>query len=223
VADHEAAPGPDDSPVPVPADAADPDRFRRAVAAIDAANGQDPTSMTFRGVTLPKELLHARLMTAWLHRLDPDAGELPHLAARAHHFRRWTRPRADYPVGRSGYLRWRAAAKRAHAAQVGELLAAEGYPAAQVERVAAIIRKEGLGVDPVVQTHEDAVCLVFLQTQLVEVAEKVGDDPMVEILVRTIPKMSPAGLAAATSLELDDHGADLLSRAAAVAGDRSAG
>ena len=210
------------SAVPAPRDAADPERFARAVHAIDAANAHDPTQMTHLGVTLPKELLHSQLMTRWLVRLDADAGELAHLAARAHHFRRWTRPRSDYPDGRAGYLRWRAAAKRAHADEVGELLAAEGYDQDQVERVGSIIRKEGLGVDPVVQTHEDAVCLVFLDTQLVDVADKVGDDQMVEILARTIPKMSPRGVAAATGLDLGERGAGLLARAASIAGDRSA-
>lgn len=205
---------PDDE-VSVPVGTSDPSRFRAAVQAIDAANAADPTPMTHRGVTLPKELLHARMMTSWVQRLDPDAGEVAHLAARAHHFRRWTRPRGDYPDGRAGYLRWRAAAKRAHAEQVGELLGAHGYSDDEIADVGAIIRKEGLGSDPRVQVHEDAVCLVFLETQLVDVADKVGGDQMVDILVRTIPKMSAAGVQAALSLDLDPRGAELLARAAA--------
>ena len=205
-----------------PHDASDPVRFARAIDAIDAANAEDPTPMSHGGITLPKELLHGRLMTAWLERLDPGAGEPAHLAARAHHYRRWTRPRTEYPEGRAGYLRWRAAAKRRHADEVGALLLAQGYDAALVDRVGAIIRKEGLGTDPVVQVHEDALCLVFLETQLVDVADKVGDEQMVDILRRTIPKMSAAGLAAAGTLDLGPRGADLLGRAAAPGpGDRS--
>lgn len=208
---------------PHPADLGDPQRFDRAIAEIDRANAEDPGSMTHRGVTLPKELLHSRLMTAWLTRLDPDAGEAAHLAARAHHFRRWTRPRDAHPEGRAGYLRWRAAAKRDQAAEVGVLLGGLGYDDETVQRVGAIIRKEGLGSDPVVQTHEDALCLVFLTTQLDEVSEKVGPDQMVEILRRTLPKMSPAAIDAATTLDLGPNGADLLSRAVQEPGDRSAG
>jgi hypothetical protein len=209
--------------LPVPADLVDPERFRRAIEAIDAANSLDPSSMTHRGRTLPKELLHARLMTSWVQRLDPGAGEVAHLAARAHHFRRWTRPRGDYPEGRAGYLRWRAAAKRAHAAEVAELLSAHGYGAVEIEQVGGIVRKDGLGSDPRVQVHEDALCLVFLETQLVDVADKVGEDQMVDILVRTIPKMSGAGVEAALSLDLDPRGAELLARAASAPGaeDRS--
>ncbi len=209
------------APLPAPTGVADVERFVRAVGAIDAANAQDPQTLDVAGVRLPKELLHSQLMSAWLQRLDPTAGEAAHLAARAHHFRRWTRPRADYPEGRAGYLRWRAAAKRAHADEVGELLASEGYEEPEIARVGQIVRKEGLAHDPVVQTHEDALCLVFLATQLDEVAGRLGDDQMVDILRRTIPKMSPRGLAAATSLDLGSHGAELLARASVPDGDRS--
>lgn len=197
------------------------ERYRSAIAAIDAANADDPATVTFEGRTRPKEQLHAELMTSWVHRLDPDADEAQLLAARAHHLRRWALPRDDYPEGRAGYLRWRTELKKRHAAEVGAILVDHGYEAEVVDRVGAIIRKEGLGEDPVVQTHEDAVCLVFLQTQLVEVADKVGDDQIVDILVRTIPKMSPSGVGAAMALDLDERGAELLARAA-VPGDRSA-
>lgn len=210
-----ASPGPTVVP---PDDAVDPERFRRAIAAIDAANAADPVRMEFDGAAHAKELLHSRLMTAWLSRLDPGAGEAQHLAARAHHFRRWTRPRDDYPEGRAGYLRWRAAAKRRHAEEVGELLVAEGYDGELVERVGRIIRKEGLGDDAEVQVHEDALCLVFLQTQLDDLADQVGEDEMVRILERTIPKLSGAGVQAAMTLELGDRGASLLARAAAAGG-----
>lgn len=209
--------GPPDGPASLPAappGCDDPARFERALRAIDAANAEDPTRLAYAGELHPKELLHARLMTQWLLELDPGADEAQHLAARAHHFRRWTRPRDDYPEGRAGYLRWRAAAKRAHAEQVGELLRAGGYDDVLVERVAEIVRKDGLGRDEQVQVHEDAVCLVFLQTQLDELADQVGDDEMVRILVRTIPKLSDAGVQAALTLDLGDRGTALLARAA---------
>src|SRR6185503_15015262 len=104
--------------------------------------------------------VHGRMMDAWVRHLDPDADDLALLAARAHHLRRWTLPRTDYPEGRSGYLRWRTTLKRQHAAEVGEILGEAGYDDAVIERVQQIIRKEALGRDPAVQVHEDALCLV---------------------------------------------------------------
>ncbi len=202
-----------------PGDVVDAGRFHRAIRAIDAANAADPNVVVRDGRAWPKELLHAQLMTEWLVGLDPDAGELAHLAARAHHFRRWTRPRTDYPDGRAGYLRWRAAAARAHADEVGRLLVDEGYSAPEVQRVGAIVRKDGLTTDPVVQTHEDARCVVFLETQLVELADRLGEDQIVSILARTISKMSGAGLAAAGSLELDGRATAVLAKAVTTASD----
>ncbi len=191
------------------------ERYRRAVAAIDAANAEDPNRITWRGEQHVKELLHAEMMTEWVLTLDPDADELQLIAARAHHLRRWLRPRSDYPEGRAGYLRWRAAAKRFHADEVAALLSEVGYTDDEIARVGAIVRKEGLGSDPAVQTHEDALCLVFLATQLDDVAGRLGEDETVSVLAKTIPKLSPRGLEAATQLPLDGWGRELLGRALA--------
>src|SRR5687768_1220485 len=165
------------------------DRFERAVAAIDAANADDPNRIVIRGVEQPKELGHAALATDWLERLRPDASEALRLAVRAHHLRRWAIPRDAYPDGRPGYLRWRTALKQLHAEEVGRILGEVGYDDATVERVQDIVRKRGLGTDPDVQVLEDIVCLVFLETQLGELAAKLAPDHMVEVLRKTLPKM----------------------------------
>ena len=75
----------------------------RARSAIDAANRADPHQHD--GAPLAE--LQGRLAEAWVTRLDPDASTALRLAARAHHLRRWVVPRASYPHGRAGYLRWR--------------------------------------------------------------------------------------------------------------------
>lgn len=191
-------------------------RLERAFAAIDAANADDPVRIVVDGVERPKEQAHAELMVEWVRRLDPEASAAQLLAARAHHLRRWSLPREEYPEGRAGYLRWRTALKRQHAEEVADILRAVGYDEATIERVQQIVRKEGLNRgDAAVQVHEDALCLVFLQTQLVEVAEQLGEDKTIEVLRKTARKMSPQGLAAAGELALADEGRDLLVRALA--------
>ena len=82
----------------------------------------------------------------------------------------------------------------------------------------AIIRKEGLGSDPVVQTHEDALCLVFVETQLSAVTGQLGADATVAVVARTLAKMSPRARAEAAGLTLDAPAAEVLDRAAAVRG-----
>jgi len=190
-------------------------RLAAALAAIDAANADDPHTLVFEGEERPKEQLHAELMTAWVRRLDPAATDEQVIAARAHHLRRWSVPRESYPDGRAGYLRWRTALKRQHADDVGAILAGVGYGPASVERVQQIVRKEGLANDPQVQVHEDALCLVFLQTQFDELADRLGDERTVDVLRKTARKMSPEGLALAGALPHSAHGHELLAAALA--------
>jgi hypothetical protein len=189
-------------------------RFERAIAAIDAANSDDPHTIVVDGVEQPKEQAHAEAMTDWVRRLDRDADEAQLLAARAHHLRRWAYPRSAEPDGRAGYLRWRAEAKRRHAAEVGEILTGVGYDAETIERVQALVAKRGLGrgdrpdvdgrPDPF-QVHEDALCLVFLTTQFDELLEKVGDDKTIVVLARTLAKMGDRGRSEALALDLDER------------------
>jgi hypothetical protein len=188
-------------------------RLDHALAAIDAANADDPNVLLVAGKSRTRELAHAEMMTRWVRRLDPDCSDEQLLAARAHHLRRWSIPRSTYPEGRAGYLRWRTALKRQHAEDVGAILRDAGYDDGAIERVQAIVRKQGLGTDPDEQVHEDALCLVFLETQLDELAGRLGDDKTVDVLRKTAAKMSPAGLEAAAGLTLSPDGAALLERA----------
>ena len=115
-------------------DFVDQSRFDAAIAAIDAANADDPFTLEIDGTALPKELTHAEMMSRWVRFLDPDASEELLLAARAHHVRRWMISRTAFPAGRSGYLRWRRALHRVHAELAAAILEDHGYGRAAVER-----------------------------------------------------------------------------------------
>lgn len=193
---------------------ADP-RFAAAREAIDAANADDPVHLEVDGVARPKELVHADAVERWLRVVDPGADDLQVLAARAHHLRRWVTPRADYPDGRAGYLRWRADHKRRQADEVAAILARCGYDVDEQERVAGIVAKRNLAADPAVQAHEDALCLVFLELQFADVADQLGDERTIDVLRKTIAKMSPAGVAAAATISMSDRCAALLGAALA--------
>lgn len=184
-----------------------PERYEAAAAAIDGANAGDPLALE-----------HGRRAAAWVARLDPGADEAQLLAARAHHLRRASVPRSSYPDGRAGYLRWRRDAKDRHAREVAEVLVAAGYDEAVVARVQSLVRKTA--TDAAAQVHEDAACLVFLETQLDGLADQLGDDHLVEVLRKTARKMSTVGLAAAGGLELSARGRSLLERALTAGHDR---
>lgn len=176
------------------------ERFQRAIASIDAENAADPVRLVFGGETFAKELLHAGMLSRWVERLSPDPSEALLLAARAHHLRRWERPRSAYGEGRREYLRWRTALYAFHSEQAARILAACGYSPAAIDRVSALIAKRVHRTDPEAQALEDGLCLVFLETQLDELAGRLDRAKMLDILRKTWHKMGPAGRAAALEL-----------------------
>jgi hypothetical protein len=179
-------------------------RLVAAGEAIDRANADDPTSVVVRGEPWPLAEIHGRLAVDWIERLVPGADDPLLLAARAHHLRRWEVPRTSYPDGRAGYLRWRRDQKQRHAIDVAELLTAAGYDAAEVERVQQLIRRDGLAAGEAdAQAVEDAACLVFLETQLAEMIDRLEHDKLVVVIRKTAAKMSPEALALVHELTLD--------------------
>jgi hypothetical protein len=166
-------------------------RFEAAIAAIDAVNAESPTGV---------EPDHAVRVTEWVRRLQPDAGEVLLLAARAHHIRRWTVPRSSYPDGRAGYLKWRRDLHEVHAREVATILTDVGYDVETITRVQDLVRKRNLAKDPEVQVLEDALCLVFIQTQYDELADRLDADKMSEVVRKTLAKMSDQGRALAAEL-----------------------
>ncbi len=183
------------------------DRYEAAVAAIDAANAGDPFTLEYEGRLRPKEQLHAELMTGWILQLRPDAGEELLLAARAHHVKRWLVPRSEFPPGRQPYLRWRQAMHAVHAALAASILEPLGYPRSQLRRIEELIAKQSdRARDADAQALEDALSLVFFQTQLDATLPDLDEAQARRVLGRTWRKMSAEGRAAARALPLSDAG-----------------
>lgn len=185
-------------------------RLAAAFAAIDAANEADPTTVMVRGGGEPLALAHGRLASLWIDRLAPGASDALRLAVRAHHLRRWEVPRASYPDGRPGYLRWRRDQKARHARDVESLLVAAGYGPDVIVRTQELIRRDGLATDPEAQAVEDAACLAFLETQLGQLAGRVDPELMASVIRKTARKMSPAALALVAEVPLAASDRELL-------------
>lgn len=179
------------------------DRLSRLLARIDALNAQDPNRDLVDGIAHPRELLYATRLTDWVLRLDPGASEALRIAARGQHVQRWTIPRDRYPMTRAGYLKWRETLKAFHAKTVGGLMAEAGYAPDEIERVRTLILKKQLVSDPQTQTLEDALCLLFLETQFDDLKRKTPDEKMREVVRKTWAKMSPKAREVAMRLPLD--------------------
>jgi hypothetical protein len=184
------------------------DRLSVVLAAIDAANAADPA----REDGQPAELLYGRRMSEVLAEFAPAASVHLRIAARGQHVERWTRPRSAAPEGRAGYLRWREELKRFHAGRVAGFMAEAGWPEADRERVASLIRKEGIKRDPETQTLEDVICLVFIRWYFADFAAKHPREKVRDIVARTGRKMSPEGRRAALALGQPDDIAAALTR-----------
>ncbi|MBM3562652.1 MAG: DUF4202 domain-containing protein [Alphaproteobacteria bacterium] len=199
------------------------------IAAIDAANADDPRQIEGRAF----ELVYAERMSARLASLYPDASDLLKIATRAQHLRRWEIERSKYEEGRRGYNDWRRACRIHHANLVADIMRANGYDDPAIAHVGALIRKEQLKKDPESQALENLAAIVFLEHYFDDFLEKhrdYEDDKLVDILGKTLCKMSPRGHAAALALPFAPRArglveaalareADALARLAAVAVD----
>ena len=175
--------------------------FEATIAAIDAANAADPRSDNDK----PFETVYASRMSACLAALYPEASELLKIATRAQHLRRWDIARSDYPEGRKGYNDWRRACREHHAKLAGGIMRAQGYDEDAIARVGGLIRKEQLKKDPESQALENVAAVVFLEYYFDDFLNKhdgYADDKIIDILGKTLCKMSPHGHAAALALPL---------------------
>ena len=188
------------------------ERFQKLIERIDQLNSEDPNTDIVDGVSRPRELVYAQRLTEWVGRLNPQASEALRIAACGQHIQRWTIPRDRYERNRRGYLRWRETLKAFHAQKVTELMRQVGYPDDLIERVRLLILKKQLPTPPATgqanpetQTLEDALCLVFLETQFADLKKKTPDEKMKEIVQKTWKKMSAQARAVALQLPLGEE------------------
>ncbi len=187
--------------------------FEAAIRRFDQENARDPHRELVNGAEQPRELVYAQWLTDWVLKLAPEASEELRLAARCQHICRWEIPRESYPTTRSGYLRWREALKYFHAKKAGEVLREAGYPEPVITRVQALNLKKGFPEDPEARVLEDALCLVFLEHQLGELARKTSEEKMIGAIKKVWAKMTSAAQAHARHLPFSPQDRVLLAKA----------
>lgn len=206
------------------------DKFHRALSAIDEAHSQDPNLTTItepnaETKSIPYELHYAQKMTSYLDAYNPSASEPLRLAIRAQHLRRWEVPRSSYPATKVGYLNWRAFLKNRQADQARDICLDAGYSDDEVNRVAALVRKEGLKrkttttgetaetEEDETQILEDVACLVFLDDQFAAFEKTLDEEKVIGILRKTWGKMSDKGHQMALEIQMSDRCRELVQKA----------
>lgn len=190
------------------------ERYRAAIAAFDTYNANDPHQEEHGGRLFPKEVLYAQRMTARLDHYAPTASEAVKLAARCQHIGRWEIAREQYPMDKKGYLQWRNVLKSLHATLAGQLLTNCGYDDETIDRVKFLLLKKDLQHDPDTQLLEDVICLVFIEYYLSDFAAKHTDEKVIDILRKTMKKMSPKAIQAVGSVSLSPKLTSLINAAA---------
>ena len=190
-------------------------KLANTIAAIDALNSQDPNTEQCDGQTIAKELLYGQRMSTCLDQFDPNAPEVLQIAARAQHIQRWKMPRADYPMTRVGYRQWRTELGKMHADVTAQIMAEQGYSQAEQDKAKQLLTKTKLKADPLVQSLEDVICLVFLEHYLTDFASKHERPKLIDIIQKTWKKMSDKGHEHALKLPLSPENLSLVQEALA--------
>jgi hypothetical protein len=183
-------------------------RYQAAIADIDKANADDPRTIVVAGVERPYEVVYSERMVERLAAMYPEASELLHISARGQHIRRFDIPRSRYAEGRDGYNEWRRTCREHHARLLGEIMRRHGYDNQDIEHVAKLVRKEQLKKDRESQALENVVDVVFLEHYFDEFYGKYArydDAKIIDIIGKTLRKMSPKGHRAALALDLPER------------------
>lgn len=183
------------------------ERCQAVIDDIDAANADDQRTVIMEGVVRPYEVVYSERMSKRLAVMYPEASELLHIAARGQHIRRFDIPRSRFPVGRDAYNEWRRTCREQHAKLLGDIMSRHGYGNLEIEHVAKLVRKEQLKKDKESQALENVVDVVFLEHYFDEFRGKnahYDDAKIIDIIGKTLRKMSPKGHQAALALDLPE-------------------
>ena len=181
------------------------DQFEKALTTFDAYNLNDPHQEEFEGKLVSKEVLYGQRMSARLSDFYPSAPEYLRLAAHCQHIGRWEIPRESYPMDKKGYLQWRNVLKTHHAKLAEQILQSCRYDAETIEKVKFLLLKKELFTNPDTKALEDVICLVFIEHYLDEFAAKHEPQKVVDILQKTLRKMSPRAIDEAARIPVSDR------------------
>lgn len=181
------------------------EQLQQAFADFDLYNSNDPNTETYNGVTYPKEILYGQRMTAKLNAYAPHASTALQLAARCQHIGRWEIARSSYPMDKKGYLQWRSAEKMHQAKIAEQILHERQFDQDTIEKVKFLLLKKELTTNEETKTLEDVICLVFIEFYLDDFAAPHDDDKVIDILKKTIKKMTPRALEEASKIKVSER------------------
>jgi hypothetical protein len=180
------------------------DQFEKAITTFDAYNLNDPHQEEYEGKLVSKEMVYAQRMSSRLSDFYPSAPEYLKLAAHCQHIGRWEIPRESYPMDKKGYLQGRNVLKTHHAKLAEQILISCRYDQGTIDKVKFLLLKKELTTNPDTKILEDVICLVFIEHYLEEFAEKHEPKKVIDILGKTLKKMSPRAIEEAGKIPVSE-------------------
>lgn len=180
----------------------------------DAYNTNDIHQENVDGKSVAKELIYGQRMTDKLNAYEPGAPEQVKLSARCQHIGRWEIARNSFPMDRKGYLQWRSQLAIHHGKIAEKILSDCSYDQSMIDKVKSLLQKKQLHQNPDTQLLEDVICLVFIEFYLEDFANEHDDEKVIDILKKTLKKMSPRAIEEAVKIRVSDHVSSLIGKAA---------
>ncbi len=193
---------------------ADEKKMGMAFALFDAYNSNDIHKDRIEDKVFPKEFLYAVRMTQKLNHYAPAAAEPVRLAARCQHIGRWEIPRESYSPDKKGYLQWRSQLALHHAKIADDILTECHYDQGTIDSVKFLLQKKQLQHNPETQLLEDVICLVFIEFYLADFADQHPDEKVIDILKKTLKKMTPKAIETAVKIPVSNAVKKLIENAA---------
>ena len=117
-------------------------------------------------------------------------------------------------MDRKGYLQWRSQLKIHHSLIAEKILTECDYGSDIKGKVKSLLLKKQLHQNQDTQLLEDVICLVFIEYYLEDFASQHEDEKMIEIIKKTLKKMSPQAINEALKIPVSDNIKSLIDRAA---------
>ena len=173
--------------------------------AIYDVHEMDPVIELYDGKEFPSESLYSQRMLQMLNSFDFNCGELIKIAVQCQHLRRWDIARQVYSADKKGYHQWRRAVMLHQLSQMNNILDCQHVDASEINKIHDMLLNQGNKLYAEAQIIQDVACLVFLKWYFEPFAQKHEKEKIVDILKKTMRKMSEKALETSGKLGLSDN------------------
>jgi hypothetical protein len=187
--------------------------YQKATIEIEKIHSSDPIQETLNGKQYPAEVLYCKRILNILDLVDPHSSYAMKLAVQCQHLQRWGVPRSEYTYDRRGYHQWRRKVMEYQLQQTQTVLSRAGVDGEDIRWIMTAIEKQGDKSNPEAQIITDTACLVFLKWYMEPFAVKHESEKVIDIMKKTLRKMSVAGVNLVSKLDLPASSLKVLEQA----------